>query len=366
MSLASPAWLFLLIPWLAALLYLMLGKPPREAVPFLWLWRGPAAKRTTKPSFSKLPLWIAMLMLSAALAIVAAAGPQVQRDSRDPAATPGRVGIAAASARGNQLMLRLLNESPRKDIPVKLQWEGLDDTDRTEVVQLPESGERDYFLDLPDKASSLTVSVDGRSIALTRRRTWPRVQARMPLPESLRRVISAYEGNRPSDDDSAVVGIAADEASLGSGPGAVVGEPSIAAAGKPAVTEHPVTGDVNWPAVLSTARIAEAPPRGYVPVVKVGDRTAVAIWDQPYRVWVGFDSPSFASQVDYVVFWTNVFDFVGQGGDTWQAAHATPFATPRSSPVQKAVQKTSPFLICASVILLTIGLLTAQRRTQLR
>src|SRR5688572_11965033 len=99
MSLVTPAWLLLLIPWLAALLYLMLGKPPREAVPFLWLWRGPAAKRTTKPSVSKLPLWIALVMLAALIAILAAAGPGILRDSPLPA-SQAQVGVTAAAVRG--------------------------------------------------------------------------------------------------------------------------------------------------------------------------------------------------------------------------------------------------------------------------
>lgn len=360
MTLASPAWLLLLIPWLAVLLYLMLGKPPKAAVPFLWLWRGPEARRKTKPSLSKLPLWIALLMLSALTAILASAGPGIERDP-PLAALRSQVGITSASIRSDQLMLRLLNESAHRKIPVTLNWgEG----GRTETVQLPEAGEQNYFLDIPGDAQSLTVSVEQQSVRLTRQRTWPRIEARSPLPEPLRRVIHAYTATRPPGDDSAVVAIATDEALLGSSPGVILAEPSSPAAGRAGVTDHPVTANVEWPAVLAGARLAGAPPRGYVPLVAVGGRPAVAVWDQPRRVWAGFDSPALASRVDYVVFWTNVLDFVGQGGDAWQLAPGTVLATPRAGVVQKSMQNVSPVLICASVILLTVGLLGAWRRGQ--
>jgi hypothetical protein len=37
-------------------------------------------------------------------------------------------------------------------------------------------------------------------------------------------------------------------------------------------------------------------------------------------VWVGFDSTDFAGQAQFVVFWTNVFDWVGEGGETFSSA----------------------------------------------
>ncbi len=51
--------------------------------------------------------------------------------------------------------------------------------------------------------------------------------------------------------------------------------------------------------------------------LNVGSSILVAIREQPVRqVWVGFESSTFATtSKDCVIFWTNVFDWLGQGGD---------------------------------------------------
>jgi hypothetical protein len=46
----------------------------------------------------------------------------------------------------------------------------------------------------------------------------------------------------------------------------------------------------------------------------------VAVRDTPVRqVWVGFRSPEFPTLKDFVIFWTNVFDWTGQGGDEFDS-----------------------------------------------
>jgi hypothetical protein len=80
------------------------------------------------------------------------------------------------------------------------------------------------------------------------------------------------------------------------------------------VRTDPITALVNWAEVTRGATAAVAPP-GWTPLVSVGGRVLVARRETPARqVWIGFDSPQWPRLADYVIFWTNVFDWAG--GDT--------------------------------------------------
>src|SRR5207302_1840013 len=104
------------------------------------------------------------------------------------------------------------------------------------------------------------------------------------------------------------------------------------AAGEPAVVTHPITAQVDWPAVLKSAVVSAAPPDGFSPLVSIAGRTAVAYRQAPARqVWVGFDSPQFAQSVDYVIFWSNVFNWLGGGAEGF-VAHPVTFALPTWMP----------------------------------
>jgi hypothetical protein len=89
-------------------------------------------------------------------------------------------------------------------------------------------------------------------------------------------------------------------------------------AAEPAAAEvlpHPVTRHVEGEFRLPSAPVREPAPEGWTPVVRVGGKTAVAVREGPARqVWVGLDSPQWAREPGYVVFWTNVFDWVGGAG----------------------------------------------------
>jgi hypothetical protein len=78
------------------------------------------------------------------------------------------------------------------------------------------------------------------------------------------------------------------------------------------VIDHPITHDVDWP---KSASVAPNAPADSTPIVSAGDRVLVAVRAQPARQgWVGFESESWPRSPAYVVFWTSVFDWVGQGG----------------------------------------------------
>jgi hypothetical protein len=41
-------------------------------------------------------------------------------------------------------------------------------------------------------------------------------------------------------------------------------------------------------------------------------------------VWIGLDAPDWPRRSDFVVFWTNVLDWLGQGGEVYAAAGIEP------------------------------------------
>jgi len=162
------------------------------------------------------------------------------------------------------------------------------------------------------------LSADDRAW-LVREVGWPRIQPIAALPPELARMVETYRKLRPSRDDARVISI------LGS-PNPTAGESVIlapatsAANSAPVVAAHPVTAGVAWPEILKDSRLGDAPPAGFTPVVSVENHVAVAVREQPVRqVWVSLDAPAFPRRADYVVFWTNVFDWLGRGGDAFVA-----------------------------------------------
>jgi hypothetical protein len=75
MTFASPLWLLALFPWLGVSLYLIWGRRKRRDVPFLELWRGPAAVEHAKWKVSAPPIALAMMLLAMLAAVLGAARP---------------------------------------------------------------------------------------------------------------------------------------------------------------------------------------------------------------------------------------------------------------------------------------------------
>jgi hypothetical protein len=111
---------------------------------------------------------------------------------------------------------------------------------------------------------------------------------------------------------------------------------------------------VDWNRALAGAKIESPPPGEWQTIVSAGGMAAVAVREEPVKeVWVGFDSAEFAHQADFVIFWSNVFDWLGDGGDGYQTAAATAPAT-MLLPAESAV-KTVP--LAGLVFLSALGLM---------
>jgi hypothetical protein len=182
------------------------------------------------------------------------------------------------------------------------------------------------FLDLPSLGKTVEVamaqgdalSADDRAW-LVRETGWPRIEPIAALPPELARMIETYRKLRPAREDARVISIV-DSTSAAVGDAVILAPATSAAIGSPVVATHPITAGVVWQEMLKDARLGDAPPAGFTPVVSIDNHTAVALREEPARqVWVALDAPSFARRADYVVFWTNVFDWLGRGGDAFVA-----------------------------------------------
>ncbi|HLL88836.1 MAG TPA: hypothetical protein VK324_06000, partial [Tepidisphaeraceae bacterium] len=78
MFLTAPLWLTLLVPWAGLLAWALVGRRPAVDVPFVQLWRGPAAAAVPprRRGRRRPPAPVVLVLLAVLLAVLAAAGPR--------------------------------------------------------------------------------------------------------------------------------------------------------------------------------------------------------------------------------------------------------------------------------------------------
>jgi hypothetical protein len=232
------------------------------------------------------------------------------------------VGIAHVAARGRQVMVTVRNQSSRTSAELVVASEG---TERRQPIELPpRGGETSFFVEPPTIGRVVSVelrapddvAVDNRAW-LVRQPTSPELEPRGDLPAELTRVIDAYRKLRPSGDGSRRVAVTTSPAD---GPAALLasgGASDPVPPGRLQVADHPVTANVEWSSVVGgVARTTERPAGGgWTPIVSAGEHALVAVREEPARqVWVGFDSDTWPRDASFVIFWTNVFEWLGHGG----------------------------------------------------
>jgi hypothetical protein len=94
------------------------------------------------------------------------------------------------------------------------------------------------------------------------------------------------------------------------------------------VVDHPISRNVNWQAIAGKLQWRERLPFGpaqggsseWTPIIQAGGHVLLAVRSEPVRqVWVGFDASTLAASPEFVIFWTNVFDWTGRSGDQFAA-----------------------------------------------
>ncbi len=389
MTMAAPLWLIALLPWFAVVLWLFTGRHEKATVPFLELWRGPVRGPRPRAALRRPPLAILCAVLAMLLAIVAAGRPGLRIPARptNPASTRAatqaisqNIAIADAAARlvpRPQLMVRLRNDSDLKATALKISSEGWE---LSRPIDLPARGmTQNYFIDLEKAGSTISVEVqanddrlDDNSATLVQQRASPVVGVAEDVPDPVRRVVEAYSRLHPPGPQSARVAITSARP-RDDQPAVIIAAGGVASPDGPLrVEDHPVTAYADWPAALSGALVAPPPPQeeNWHPIVLAGPRVVVAVRESPVRqVWMGLDSKSWPRTSGFVVFWGNVLDWVGQGGEMYVAqpiAHpvvstqpSTLPAAPASAPAPVDV---SSFMAIASLVLLLLSAALWARR----
>jgi hypothetical protein len=195
-------------------------------------------------------------------------------------------------------------------------------------VELPPTGQsRDYFLPIDPAAKVIRAQIDladdftaDNAAFLVRRGSWPILEPRTPVFAELARLIEKYSKLRPGGDDSKRVAIV--QESGGTGPEIVLAKPGSPTSGKAEVIDHPITKSLekaDWPALAANG-VAEPVGDGWNAVLRIGGKTAVAVRDLPARqVWMGLNTQSIANTPEFVILWSNIFDWVGEGGEEFVA-----------------------------------------------
>lgn len=247
------------------------------------------------------------------------------------------VRFAIATSPRPQAMVRVRSQSSRTSCDVTVTSGG---QTVSQTIQLPpRDGEVNCFLDLPAVAETVEarISPDDELPAdnvawLVRQRAWPRIEVRSELPAELRRMIEVYQSHRPAGEHSTRVSVVEGLFALSNNEPAVAvlraGSSAKPTSGRVGIEfgDHPVIAGVDWRAIAEDAVAAESPGEGWTTLVRSGPLVLVAEREQPVRqVWVGFNSASFPKRKDFVIFWTNVLDWVGQGGEEFTA---DPMETP--------------------------------------
>jgi hypothetical protein len=248
-----------------------------------------------------------------------------------PAAAVRNVGVTLVAAREEpvaQVMVRVRNDADAGRTELRVTSA---DRETVRPIDLPPRGEtRDYFVDVETLGDAIRVRVTGGddfsaddAAWLAREGSRGRIEPRAALPAELRRMVDVYSLSRPPAGDAAPVALVREASALPAQSAGVVAAEAreAAAASAVEVRPHPVTWNSRW-SFREPVRLAPPPPQDWTPLVTIGGRTAIAARETPARqVWVGIESDEWSRTADYVVFWANVFDWVG-GGDLRFAAHA--------------------------------------------
>jgi hypothetical protein len=233
------------------------------------------------------------------------------------------VGISAMAARATprpQVMVRVLNQSRQTATTLRVESDG----DATEMpLVLPHRGEeRVYFVDVPKLGETIAASLDVHDDLpaddrawLVRSSEWPAIEPRAPLSKADQRMIEVYARHRPPGAKAPRVIITNDVAPLAQEDRAIIlsGAASVLRPSSPLVVkDHPITQYIDWQK-METVGVAPAPD-GWDPLVTADGQAIVAVRTEPARqVWIGFDLDAWAAKPQFVIFWTNVLDWVGQG-----------------------------------------------------
>jgi hypothetical protein len=329
-------------------LYQVPGRAPIHATVANWADRLSDFPKTALDTRSLLASTLHLLLAhTAGSVIVLSDQPLTISDHRlvqlSPSQPLSAVGISAIGARlvpHPQVLVRLRNQSPATRAMLIVQS---GDQERRVPLNLPAApGEQTVFVDFPSLHNMIHARLEPNDAGWLAAQAWLvrqhrpiHVRAQSALPAELRRMIQVYNQSQPASRDPAIVEVG-DETAMVGRPGAIVAthsapRPSDARGQRPTVIDSLLTAHVQWNRVLASARLSPLPQGNWQVLVSSAGRPALAVaTGAPRRVWIGINAPLWSQSPDYVIFWKNVFDYLG-GGPPVYAAH-TLHAAPRIQP----------------------------------
>ncbi len=200
-------------------------------------------------------------------------------------------------------------------------------------IDLPgKSGMRDYVVDLKKLSSTSSARLlneddipADNAAYLSRRGIWPKLVGQKGLPDGIERMIEVYTRKRPPEDDAVKVYVATSLSDVPEGAAALILPTGIQPAGAKLefdLNEKLATG-VNWDAVLKNAQVSPAPTEGWSAVLSVDGRPIISRRELPRRqIWVGIDNPRWPLRTDYVIFFSDVFDYLGATSRAYSSEEA--------------------------------------------
>jgi hypothetical protein len=303
-------------------LWLLIGLHKRAQVPFLHLWPKHDAPPRRDRHLHFPPSPILILLLAIALALVGLGKPLLRKNT--PRAVPNipapRPILQSASLRAGQLQIEL---SPPPTTSLNLL---LNDGKTRQTHTLPPSPTGLYFLDCQTDSQTLKLAIDQSSATLVRIGAWPKIQREAPLGASVERVIASYEKARKPSENSPVLKIspALDPSESGIIPGQYQNAPQ-----DPFTIDHPVTANVKtWP---TTGGVA---PDGWTPLVKRGEKTLLAVreTETARQAFLAMDFSNWDASPDFVIFWTNLLDYLAGPSPEYRFIPATLNSHPETKP----------------------------------
>jgi hypothetical protein len=295
----------------------------------------------------------------------------IQVSPMNSAENVGIVSAALSELPRPQFMVQIRNDSNRTTASLRV--------DQTvHVLPLPPRGqEKDYFIDLQSASHSIAlelvqqddqpldntahVSVGSRSAG---------IEPQGDLPPQVRKVINAYEKARGASETGSSRLLVTTQAQPPARRAVVLAPDAHPLdAGTPVVVDHSITQFIDWPQALHSASIADPPGDDWEPIVTVNGRPLVAVRTAPARqAWVGFSSPTWPRTSDFVIFWTNVFDWTSgvSQGSKFDGVSAIPIPDPPVTPwaqklrdlplSDRAGAPVAPVLLAGCVILVILAL----------
>jgi hypothetical protein len=227
-----------------------------------------------------------------------------------------------------QAMVEIRNQSARAKTTLRLSTGSFQSDHSINLPPAPQT--RNYFFDLPIPAETVQAQLlDGDDIPANdfawavRETRFPKIEPSSPLPPGLSRIIEAYSEARPATFSDSRILIVTDGSALPPTEKGAIVLPAQEPSHDPVLaTDHDITRHVNWQGFSRLKTSTTPPPESWIPIVTSGPRVLVAIkTGKPRQAWMAFDADGWESTTDFVIFWTNVFDWIGSTNASGFVSH---------------------------------------------